>query len=372
MARVSVITIFLLIFISGYSQELSTRPITVSDTSRVRIVFAGDMMGHMPVIDATYNDSTKSYNYTPIFEYIRPYISSADLAVVNLEVTLAGPPFSGYPQFSSPDALANGLKDDGFNLFITANNHSLDRGKQGMERTIKVLDSLQIMHIGTFKDSVEKSKQYPLFMIKNNIILAFLNYTYGTNGLKVQYPNIVNYIDTAEIRKDIKICRNQADFIIVTIHWGTEYQRFPNKEQREIAEFIQKCGANAVIGSHPHVIQPMERFYNTKDSADYFPIMFSLGNFVSNQRDRYRDGGIIFELNLEKITSTKIKSCAYLPVWVYKGTFLGKTVYRLIPPDRFSDAVNTYVLDDKDKQKCIEFFNDTREHLKNMDEVINR
>jgi poly-gamma-glutamate synthesis protein (capsule biosynthesis protein) len=342
----------------------------IKDTSRLRIVFAGDMMGHMPLVSSTYNDSLKTYDYSPIFTYIKPFISSADLAVVNLEVTLAGPPFSGYPQFSSPDALANCLKEVGFNVLITANNHSLDRRKKGVERTITVLDSLQILHTGTFKDSVEKNRSYPLIVNKNNISVAFLNYTYGTNGIQVQSPNIINYIDTAEIRKDIKKCQGKVDFIIVTTHWGVEYERFPNNEQRKLADFIRKCGANAIVGSHPHVIQPLQKIYNVKDSSDYIPVLYSLGNFVSNQRDRYTNGGIIYELDLEKVISTKIKSYGYLPVWVFKGIIDGKTSYRLIPRSFYEDAVKSCHMDAQSKQDCQEFFKDTNQHLQNMVEII--
>lgn len=353
-----------------HSQGITLKAGVTPDTARIRIIFAGDMMGHGPQITAAFNNSSKNYNYLPVFDFVRQYISSADLAIANLEVTLAGLPYSGYPQFSSPDALARGLKDVGFDMLITANNHALDRGKKGLERTNRILDSLGIPHTGTFKDLVEKKKLNPLFIEKNKIKLAFLNYTYGTNGIEVQRPNIVNYIDTTEIRKDIQTCRNKpVDFIIVTIHWGIEYERIPNREQLKLAAFIQKCGANAIIGSHPHVIQTYERRITGSDSINYFPIIYSLGNFVSNQRNRYCDGGIIFELNIEKIHSTHVKSCAYLPVWVYKGTINKKTAYRLIAPYNFEKEANALNLDSSDRSKCLEFFSDTRQHLGNLQEV---
>ncbi len=362
---------FLLIFQLVWFSEYSKASVfLLSDTTRLRIVFAGDMMGHMPQISAAYNDSSKTYDYKPVFEYIRPYIAAADIAVVNLEVTLAGKPYSGYPQFSSPDELAENLKEVGFDMLITANNHCIDRGKQGLERTIAVLDSAHIPHTGTFKDYIDKQKNNPLFIEKKNIKLAFLNYTYGTNGLKVQSPNLVNYIDTLNIRRDIEVCKaHGSDFIIVTIHWGIEYERYPNTNQRFVATFIRKCGANAVIGSHPHVIQPVERFYNAQDSSNYFPVVFSLGNFVSNQRERYKDGGLLFELNLEKTDTTRLKSCSFLPVWVFRGNINGKTDYRLIPPFKFQEASIKLSLGESDKVKCNEFYSDTRLHLNNINEV---
>lgn len=364
-----VIIIFLLTFFESYSQY---HPFIYPDTTRLRMVFAGDMMGHMPQITAAYNDSTKTYDYKPVFEYVKQYITDADIAVVNLEVTLAGEPYSGYPQFSSPDALAENLRDVGFDMLITANNHSIDRGKKGLERTIDVIDSAHIPHTGTFKDSADKQKNNPLFIEKNKIKVAFVNYTYGTNGLKVQSPNLVNYIDTVNIRKDIEACKTQkSDFIVVTIHWGLEYERYSNYSQLSIAEFARKCGANAVIGSHPHVIQPIERLYDAWDSTTYFPVVFSLGNFVSNQRERYKDGGLIFALVIEKTNTTVLKSCSFLPVWVFRGTIGKKPDYRLIPPYKFAEASIKLGFGEADKAKCNEFFTDTRLHLKNIDEVAN-
>lgn len=337
------------------------------DTSRLKILFAGDMMGHMPLVTSCQvGDDT--YDYNPIFDYVRPYFTTADIAIANLEVPLAGKPYAGYPQFSSPDAVAVGLKNTGFNVLITANNHALDRGKQGFERTIQALDSLGFQHTGTFRTPEEKQKLHPLFIEKHNIKLAILNYTYGTNGFKILAPDIINYIDTAEIRKDIQFSQlNHADFIIVTMHWGIEYDRYPSMDQRKISEFVRSLGADAIIGAHPHVIQPIERFSNVHNPSGYFPVVFSMGNFVSNQRERYKDGGVIVELDLEKTNQTSLKLCSYLPVWVYKGISEGKMVYRLFTPQTFSEASATYHLNDKDKAKALQFFDDTRQHLNNIE-----
>src|SRR5690606_7691852 len=199
------------------------------------------------------------YDYGPCFQYIKPYTLSADLAVGNLEVTLAGKPYKGYPQFSAPDELLVALKDMGMDVIVTANNHSVDRGKGGLERTIALLDSFGIAHTGTFRDQEEKEKNYPLLVEKHGFKIAFLNYTYGTNGLPVRAPNIVNMIDTAAIRRDIEKARTlDPDAIIVLPHWGIEYQSLPSRSQRELTEWCFRHGAMLVIGSHPHVVQPME------------------------------------------------------------------------------------------------------------------
>src|SRR5690606_14556216 len=138
------------------------------------------IMGHDSQIASAFDAATKTYDYASCLAYMKPYIESADIAFGNLEVTLAGPPYKGYPQFSSPDALAVALKEVGFDVLVTANNHSVDRGRQGIERTIRVLDSLGIPHTGTFPDEVSRLNEYPLILIKNGFTLALLNYTYGT------------------------------------------------------------------------------------------------------------------------------------------------------------------------------------------------
>ena len=134
---------------------IAVQPLAAQNAdSVVTLLFAGDIMGHDAQIAAAYNESTKTYDYTDCFSYIKPYVEKADFALANFEVTLAGPPFKGYPQFSSPDALAVAVKDCGFDALVTANNHTCDGGRVGVVRTLDVLDSLQIPHTGTFHDSV--------------------------------------------------------------------------------------------------------------------------------------------------------------------------------------------------------------------------
>jgi hypothetical protein len=232
---------------------------------------------------------------------------------------LAGSPYKGYPQFSAPDALAVELKRAGMDVLVTANNHSLDRRRKGLERTLSVLDSLEILHTGTFRDSVERSSVYPLMVEKNGFTFSLLNYTYGTNGIPVTKPNIVNLIDTVAIKADLEKARSQhADAIIVFMHWGAEYQSLPNQEQKRLAALCLREGAKLVIGAHPHVLQPMVWNKN----ADQL-IAYSLGNFVSGQRPRYRDGGAMLWVELQKVSRqgiavTSIKKAQYELEWVQK------------------------------------------------------
>ncbi|MBT1688482.1 CapA family protein [Dawidia soli] len=310
------------------------------DTTRLSLLFVGDVMGHDSQIAAAYDPATKKYDYTACFQFIKPYIESADLAIGNLEVTLAGPPYKGYPQFSSPDALARTLQDVGFDALVTANNHCVDRGRKGLERTVMMLDSLQMPHTGTFVDTVSRMNEHPMILERKGFKLAVLNYTYGTNGLPVYKPNIVNRLDTAIMRKDLIHARSlKPDAIIVFTHWGEEYQSLPSALQKRLTEFCFKHGAQLVIGAHPHVIQPME----WRKAENRF-VAYSLGNFVSGQRKRYTDGGAMAYIELEKIAYkpdsaiTMIDSAAYYLEWVHRAP--SRDYYILPAPEVELDSID--------------------------------
>ena len=159
------------------------------------LLFIGDIMGHDEQIWSAENRETHTFNYDNVFRYIKPVISEADIAIANFEVTLAGPPYMGYPQFSSPADLAVACKNAGIDYLVTANNHSADRGKNGIIKTIENLDSIGIPHTGTFLSAAMRDSLSPLFINRNGASIALLNYTYGTNGIKVPDPVIVNMLD---------------------------------------------------------------------------------------------------------------------------------------------------------------------------------
>ncbi|NJK98713.1 MAG: CapA family protein [Bacteroidales bacterium] len=190
-----------------------------------------------------------------------------------------------------------------------------------------------------------------------------MNCTYGTNGIPVRAPNVVNFIDTAQLKSDLaKAKQAGVDFTIVTIHWGNEYERKENSNQRHIANFLLNNGADMIIGSHPHVVQPIARRYNSSDSSSYKIIVYSLGNYVSNQRDRYKDGGIMFNVKLRKIGKTEIVDASYTPVWVFKGIINKKLQYKIVP---VADEIPEW-LDTDSKSKAEQFKNDTKELLNNV------
>lgn len=312
-------------FITGWTQ----------DTTRLSVLFTGDIMQHDSQIAAAYIPEAKSYNYASCFNYVNPVLQSADLTIGNLEVTLGGTPYKGYPQFSAPDELATQLKISGFDVLVTANNHCVDRGRKGLERTIAVLDTLGLLHTGTFVDSLKRKSNYPLVIEKNGVLLSLLNYTYGTNGIPVVFPNVVNLIDTLQMKKDLASAREQkTDVIIVFMHWGNEYQSLPNSFQKKIASLCFREGAKVVIGAHPHVLQPMEW---RKEHNQL--IAYSLGNFVSGQRPRYRDGGAMLWVDFEKITNdsvstTTISDAKYELQWIHK-TSGSRSEFFILPVKQF-------------------------------------
>ncbi|MEX2235454.1 MAG: CapA family protein [Cyclobacteriaceae bacterium] len=331
------------------------------DTTRLSLLFLGDIMQHDSQIADVYDKNANVYDYSPCFEYIKPYIEAVDLAIGNLEVTLAGKPYKGYPQFSAPDQLLTALKDIGMDVLVTANNHCVDRGKAGLERTITMLDSINILHTGTFRTQAEKNKTYPLIIESQGFKLALLNYTYGTNGLPVTKPNIVNMIDTAAIRKDlIKAASLKSDAIIVFTHWGAEYTSLPSKNQKDITELCFKYGAHLVIGSHPHVVQPMEW---RKDQNQF--VAYSLGNFVSGQRKRYTDGGAMIRLELEKVkfndgsSYTAIDTAGYILEWVYR-TDDAQQDYYVLPIPGVETRPGSYIEDAASRDAFRMFASDSR------------
>jgi len=296
--------------------------------SVVTLLFAGDIMGHDAQIAAAFDDSTQTYNYADCFKYVKPYVEKADFALANFEVTLAGPPFKGYPQFSSPDELAVAVKDCGFDVLVTSNNHTCDRGRRGVVRTIEVLDSLQITHTGSFRDSAEYQSNYPLLVDVKGLTLAVLNYTYGTNGLPTPKGTIVNRIDNKQIIKDIAIAKQKnPDLIIACMHWGIEYDTMPDANQIYLANLLKHHGVDLIIGSHPHVLQPMEM-----DTVANQLLVYSLGNFISAQRTAPRDGAAFVNVKLTKRDGQKPKIEAdYQLTYVHYPKVGGKRLFYIMP-----------------------------------------
>ncbi len=327
-----------------------------AQTDTLRLVFAGDIMGHAPQIASAEKVKNKEYDYSSCFQYIKPVLEKADIAIGNLELTLPGkPPYTGYPMFRSPDALAKALKEAGFDILVTANNHSNDSRGTGVVNTIETLRELGFQQTGTFKNLRDRDAFYPLMVYKNGFKLALLNYTYGTNGVPTEAPTIVNLIDTVQMAADLaEAVARKPHYIIAIMHWGLEYQLTENAEQRKIAQFLLKNGADMIIGAHPHVVQPIKKEHVKLGNGQHKEaiVVYSLGNFISNQRQPNTDGGILFQVDLLKTKGSpevRVGQHGFIPVWRYmhKST-TAKTTYYALPvsilernPERFNNMASS-------------------------------
>lgn len=301
------------------------------------LAVCGDAMSHMPQTRDAYDSQAGAYDYKPMIRFAKPWIEQADYAVVNLETTFAGgPDYSGFPAFNTPDALGDALKDAGFDLVSTANNHCLDRGYDGMVRTLDVLDKLGLAHVGTYRSAEERAAQNGVYVADmGGIKVAFLSYTYGTNGIPVSksHPDTVNILhtdymsdaqvlDTERIADDLAAAEALSpDLIAVIVHWGVEYQTTQNEHQEEIADFLFDHGADVILGSHPHVLQPMEtRTLTDRDGTTHTGfVCWSLGNFISSQNDEYTDTTVVLNLELTKNPNTgvtDVTKVGYVPLYM--------------------------------------------------------
>lgn len=301
-----------------------------AQAEKVRLLFVGDMMQHQPQINAAARaDTTGGYDYSDCFRLMTPMTEWADASVCNFEVTLAGQPYKGYPTFSAPDEFLDAMVETGFDVYLTANNHCCDRRQKGLERTIAQMLQRNLQQAGTYTDAEDRAERYPLIVERKGMKIAMLNYTYGTNGIKPTAPNVVNYIDTTQIKLDIASARHlEADYIITCIHWGIEYQNKQNAEQTALAYWLIDNGVDHVIGSHPHVVQPIEK-YRTPDGREHL-IVYSLGNVISNQQRPGTTGGIAVGLELDPDDKDDWEWW-YKPFHVARPDILGVRNYMVVP-----------------------------------------
>lgn len=312
---------------------------------KVRIAIVGDFLMHMPVVNSARTPGTGWYDFKKIFREVGPDLSEPDFTTANLETRLAGPKsgYSGYPRFNTPADLAGDMKDLGIDLVTTANNHSMDRGRQGVLNTLDNLDKAGLNHIGTYRSPEERDS--PVYFDINGIRVGFINYTQDTNGLPVptKAGYMVNIIKRDAMLSEIdRLKKRGCQFIIAVIHSGTEYQRHPNEFQKTVARELFDAGVDVVAGSHPHVIEPLEwQTRNIGGVERKVLAAYSLGNFISNQRWRYSDCGIILNLNIVKQEdgSPVLEGADYIPVWVDTFEESGLTRYRVLP---VSQAIKNY------------------------------
>lgn len=249
-----------------------------STDREISIIMVGDMLLHTRVYESGMLDSGE-YSYEHLFTHTRSMIENADIAIVNEEVILGGTELglSGYPAFNGPFEVADALYDTGFDVILQATNHALDKGSRGVLNDIAYWEEKYPSEhvIGIHDEAADLDRNYAVVEV-DGISIAILNYTYGTNGISMpaDMPYLVNMLNENQVAEDMAKAREEADYIIVCPHWGTEYIHTADGSQKKWAQFFADNGANLVIGTHPHVIEPIEYYGDC-------PVYYSIGNYVN-------------------------------------------------------------------------------------------
>lgn len=307
------------------AEEIKKKP----EIKKVKLKAFGDIMAHMAQIQYAYNKGGGEYDFSDQFTYLKDFVKDSDIAIGNYETTTNPDlPVAGFPRFNAPEAYLRDLKDTGFDIVSTANNHSMDTELEGVFSTMEAAKEAGLDYVGSFKDKSERI----LFKEVNGVKLAFLAYTYGCNGRenliipREEVENLGYLSDEDQIKKDIGRAKAQgADFVVVYPHWGIEYQSMPNEAQISLGRKMIDWGADLVIGNHPHVVEPVE-IYQAEDGRKGL-IAYALGNFISyqnyeNNKDIRVEHSLALEIDLEKdLTSgnKKIADVTLHPIWV--GTY---------------------------------------------------
>lgn len=308
---------------------LNTLALAIADT--LTVLFIGDVMQHRnQLLSARIPDSdttiSSSYDYSSYFTHVRKFIDEADFTAANMEFCLGGAPYTGYPSFSAPESLAEEAADAGVDLFLCANNHICDKGRRGLASSLDKYSRIGVPVTGLYKDSVDEAGRNPFIADIRGTRVAFINFTYGTNGVRVPDPYMINMMDRAHVSGLISRAEDRgADIIIALPHWGREYVTAPDRIQREWAAFLLECGADAVIGTHPHVVQPVE-----------FPVAYSLGNFVSNMSAVNTELGLMVAVKIAVTPEgqSSVAGFRVIPVWCSRPGGYCKA-YTVLPVHEF-------------------------------------
>ena len=255
------------------------------------------------------------YDFSNYFPLVEKWFQSADFAVANMEFTLAGEPYTGYPQFSAPDIFATYVAESGVDIFLCANNHILDKGSEGAGRTLDIYRGLSKSHgvrfTGAAGSQEERDATTPLIIEQNGIKVALINFTYGTNlGSTLHWPKINYAQQKVFLAEALQKAENMADFTIVLPHWGDEYQLIHSEGQEVLAKWLIENGADLIIGTHPHVVQDI-------CEIDGVTVAYSLGNTVSNMSAQNTQLGLMINVNLKAYEDGKVKMKAFDPIYTW-------------------------------------------------------
>ncbi len=339
------------------------KPIANED-SEVSLVMVGDNLLHIPVIrNGEQEDGT--YSFDSLYEAMKPYFKNADISVIVQETILGGKElgYSGYPLFNSPQAVGDAIINAGFDIVLHATNHALDKGSKGVENTIEYWKKHPDVTVLGINESHQEQDQITYYE-KNGIKLALLNYTDSTNGIPLPQNKkyIVNTVNEEKIIKDLTIAENNADFTIVFMHWGVEYHFSESQAQTDLATMMCENGADLIMGSHPHVIQPV-KWVNT-ENGNKAMVFYSLGNYVSRQKEANNLLGIMAEVKIYKNSDGKtfIKEAGVMPtVTHYNVNSRGFKVYPL--KDYTDELASTHGVAQYDGKVSVERFKNTFEKV---------
>ncbi|MGH4122784.1 MAG: CapA family protein [Clostridium sp.] len=320
------------------------------------VIAVGDILIHEDQLKAQFNKDTGEYNFENNFKYVKSHIKSADIALANFETTLAGKKekYTGFPLFNSPSSIVDAMKDCGFDILSTINNHTIDKGSAGVLKTLEEIQKRKLIALGT-----RENLQKPSYLIQEvkGIKLGVISYSFETprkgqdktlNAIKIpsDIVDLLNTFSYEHIEEDLRKIKAQidemktkgAEAIIFYIHWGNEYERAPNIHQKRIANALCDYGVDIILGSHPHVVQPI-KFITSEKTGKRSLVVYSMGNFISNQQyertnNRYTEDGIIVNIQIKKSNLSNnitISGVSYIPTWVHRYTENNKFVYEVLP-----------------------------------------
>jgi len=340
----------------------------VDSLSTIEFSFVGDIMCHSTQFKFA-KVNKDSFNFNSVYKEIKPYFDNSDVVVGNLEtvIEVKGVNYSGYPVFNTPKDFLEGLKYAGFDILTTANNHAFDISERGVLSTIEHIKNYGMKNIGSYKSKSERDSV--VIFEQNGIRFAVLSYTYGVNLYQIPENKsyLINKINSELIRSDIgKYRQKGAEIIIVSFHFGLEYSKSPNSYQMDIVKKTIDFGADIIIGAHPHTLQPIKFFKSANSKIDSGFVAYSLGNFISNQRWRYSDGGAVLNFTIAKNKTTgdiSLGGVRYLPIWVFKGNTQKGSEYIILPTEiSRRDSAPNY-LEKEDLKLMNECSNDTHSIL---------
>ncbi|MFC4388142.1 CapA family protein [Gracilibacillus marinus] len=349
--RIGLLLLFLIVLAGCQSYEKQTETTTAitlkqtegnfvesikPDIKEITIAAIGDILIH----DRVYNTAVEGegYNFLPMLTEVDDYLKTPTITMANQETIIGGKDIglSSYPSFNSPEELADNFQEVGVDIVTMANNHTLDRGEIAIQNAIAHYEKIDMPYTGSYKSPADREK-VRVIETAEGIKVGFLSYTYGTNGIPVPSGKdyLVNLIDKEQIEEDVKVARESADVIILSYHFGNEYERLPNDNQQELAQFASDLGVEVVIGHHPHVVQPVEWLEGKNGQKTL--VAYSLGNFLSGQEQLYQRIGGMLQFQVSKIsysddTIIEVSNPSFLPTFVQYDVIKGKMAnFQVLP-----------------------------------------